>query len=129
MHSYVCYCISSTTTSKTYVGVTNNLERRLRQHNGEIKGGAKYTSSGGPWTLAMLVGPFGTYQHALHFEWHWKHIPPKKLTGIKGRQVKLAALVTHKVPWSLKLFSQDDFVLPLPPHIQPVGQPEDVIVY
>lgn len=127
MHSYVCYCIRSTTTSKTYVGVTNNLERRLRQHNGEIKGGARYTSSGGPWTLAMLVGPFGTYQHALHFEWHWKHMAPKKLTGIKGRQVKLVALVTHKVPWPLKLFSQDNFCLPLPPQIQTVGQSEDVI--
>ncbi|WP_321275774.1 GIY-YIG nuclease family protein [Thiomicrorhabdus indica] len=26
-----------------YCGITNNLEKRLRQHNGEIKGGAKYT--------------------------------------------------------------------------------------
>lgn len=26
-----------------YSGKTINLERRLRQHNGEIKGGAKYT--------------------------------------------------------------------------------------
>ena len=28
-----------------YCGITNNLERRLKQHNGEIKGGAKYTRS------------------------------------------------------------------------------------
>lgn len=27
-----------------YIGWTNNLARRLRQHNGEIKGGAWYTS-------------------------------------------------------------------------------------
>jgi len=27
-----------------YTGWTNNLQRRLRQHNGEIKGGAWYTS-------------------------------------------------------------------------------------
>lgn len=26
-----------------YTGVTTSLERRLRQHNGELKGGAKYT--------------------------------------------------------------------------------------
>lgn len=27
-----------------YVGWTNNIEKRLRAHNGEIKGGAWYTS-------------------------------------------------------------------------------------
>jgi len=31
-----------------YCGITNNLEKRLRQHNGEIKGGAKYTQSRRP---------------------------------------------------------------------------------
>jgi predicted GIY-YIG superfamily endonuclease len=30
---------------KTYIGATVNLQRRLRQHNREIKGGAKYTTS------------------------------------------------------------------------------------
>lgn len=27
----------------SYVGMTNNFFRRIRQHNGEISGGAKYT--------------------------------------------------------------------------------------
>lgn len=34
-----------------YCGVTNDLPRRLRQHNGEIKGGAKYTQSRRPCKL------------------------------------------------------------------------------
>ena len=34
-----------------YCGITNNLERRLKQHNGEIKGGAKYTRSHLPCKL------------------------------------------------------------------------------
>ena len=34
-----------------YCGVTNNLSRRLRQHNGEIKGGAKYTQARRPCEL------------------------------------------------------------------------------
>tara|TARA_Y100000590_G_scaffold142214_1_gene163120 strand:- start:2873 stop:3154 length:282 start_codon:yes stop_codon:yes gene_type:complete len=34
-----------------YCGITNNLEKRLKQHNGEIKGGAKYTRSHRPCKL------------------------------------------------------------------------------
>ncbi|MEL7044511.1 MAG: GIY-YIG nuclease family protein [Pseudomonadota bacterium] len=34
-----------------YTGVTSNLERRLRQHNGEIGGGARYTRARRPVTL------------------------------------------------------------------------------
>lgn len=31
-----------------YCGITTNLEKRLKQHNGLIKGGAKYTRSRRP---------------------------------------------------------------------------------
>ena len=31
-----------------YCGITTNIERRLKQHNGVIKGGAKYTRSKRP---------------------------------------------------------------------------------
>ncbi|MBR61863.1 MAG: hypothetical protein CL904_04300 [Dehalococcoidia bacterium] len=34
-----------------YCGITNNLEKRLKQHNGEITGGAKYTRSHLPCKL------------------------------------------------------------------------------
>ena len=34
-----------------YCGITNNLEKRLKQHKGEIKGGAKYTRSHWPCKL------------------------------------------------------------------------------
>ena len=32
----------------TYAGVSPDPVQRLRKHNGEIKGGAKYTTSKGP---------------------------------------------------------------------------------
>ncbi|MGM0481031.1 MAG: GIY-YIG nuclease family protein [Pseudomonadota bacterium] len=35
-----------------YCGITNDLTRRLRQHNGEIKGGARYTKMRQPVNLA-----------------------------------------------------------------------------
>ena len=34
-----------------YCGITNNIEKPLKQHKGEIKGGAKYTRSHWPCKL------------------------------------------------------------------------------
>ncbi len=34
-----------------YCGISNNLPKRLRQHNGEIVGGAKYTRANAPCVL------------------------------------------------------------------------------
>ena len=42
---YIIYLLINTTNNYTYVGITNNQERRLRQHNGELVGGAKYTKA------------------------------------------------------------------------------------
>ena len=41
---YVVVCCDDT----FYCGITTNLERRLKQHNGVLKGGAKYTRSRSP---------------------------------------------------------------------------------
>ena len=43
MDSYIVYLLKNDFNNCTYVGITNNPERRIRQHNGEIKGGARYT--------------------------------------------------------------------------------------
>ena len=49
MYVYLLQC-----GNKTYIGATIHLERRLRQHNRELKGGAKYTSQG-KWTRIGYV--------------------------------------------------------------------------
>tara|TARA_B100001287_G_C22578122_1_gene479638 strand:- start:438 stop:680 length:243 start_codon:yes stop_codon:yes gene_type:complete len=41
---YVVLCFDNS----FYCGITTNLEKRLKQHNGAIKGGAKYTRSRRP---------------------------------------------------------------------------------
>ena len=54
----------------TYVGVSPDPIRRLRQHNGEIKGGAKYTTSKGPgWEHIYLISGFQDKIQAMQFEW------------------------------------------------------------
>lgn len=67
------YLLQCCVTGRTYKGCTNNMERRLRQHNGELSGGAKYTSRYGPWRVVMVLGPIACKRKALSIEWHWKH--------------------------------------------------------
>ena len=57
--------------SKTYVGATVDPDHRLRQHNGELKGGAKATH-GRRWIRKYLIGGFTDERTALQFEWWWK---------------------------------------------------------
>jgi putative endonuclease len=45
---YYIYILKSESTGKLYTGQTNNLERRIKEHNTRIK---RYTSNKGPWKL------------------------------------------------------------------------------
>ncbi|XP_059434533.1 structure-specific endonuclease subunit SLX1 isoform X2 [Corylus avellana] len=57
--SWCVYLILSTNVPiKTYVGVTTDFPRRLRQHNGELKGGAKASHAGRPWVCACIIRGF-----------------------------------------------------------------------
>ena len=52
------YVLTSTVRAITYVGCTNDVQRRVRQHNGELSGGARFTRNWRPWTLGVVYGPF-----------------------------------------------------------------------
>ena len=74
---FYVYLLESTNKS-TYVGATVDLDKRLRQHNKEIKGGAVATSSkvlnGEIWSYHCYVENFPAYNEALKFEWRWTQI-------------------------------------------------------
>ena len=80
----------------SYVGATVDLDRRLRQHNKEIKGGAHATSSrvkkGMIWKRMCHVCNFPTWSAALQFEWRWKHISRKLNNKIKPIDRRMQAL-------------------------------------
>ena len=83
--SYFVYLLLSSSQS-TYVGATIDLDRRLRQHNKEIKGGAVATSikvqKGEQWTRICHVAGFPSWNAALQFEWRWKQLSRKEKGGI-----------------------------------------------
>ncbi|XP_020590809.1 structure-specific endonuclease subunit SLX1 homolog isoform X2 [Phalaenopsis equestris] len=71
------YLLASTRLPRTYVGVTTNFYRRLKQHNGELKGGAKASSAGRPWSLACIIQGFKDRSEACKFETKWKSLSRK----------------------------------------------------
>lgn len=79
-----CYLLLSDDKNKTYIGATIDINRRLRQHNGEIVGGARRTRSNRPWTIAAYV-VVGDKIQALKLEWKLKRAkgPKKRLELFK----------------------------------------------
>ena len=56
--------------SKTYVGATTDVDRRLKQHNGLMSGGARATGTvPGGWYRVCYVKGFPDKREALRFEW------------------------------------------------------------
>jgi structure-specific endonuclease subunit SLX1 len=62
------YVLWSPARRRSYVGITSDPPRRLRQHNGEVRGGARATRGGRPWSVAALHGPYPTRSQALRVE-------------------------------------------------------------
>lgn len=97
----------------TYAGVSPDPHKRLRKHNGEICGGAKYTLSKGPgWTHVCLVHGFQTKIQALQFEWAVKHVPPRNEGGLISRLNKLNTVLSKK-NWTSKSPNADGIPLVL----------------
>ena len=98
--SWVFYIIANR--GATYAGVSPDPERRLRKHNGELSGGAKYTRSKGPgWKHVCLVSGFQTKIQALQFEWAVKHEAPRNVGGIDARIRKMRKVLC-KEKWTSK---------------------------
>ena len=93
--SFFVYLLLSSDNS-TYVGATVDLNRRLRQHNKEIKGGAHATGAkvekGEMWIRACHVEGFPDWQAALQFEWRWKQLTRKITITVHPLHRRMVAL-------------------------------------
>jgi structure-specific endonuclease subunit SLX1 len=67
-----------TESNQTYIGATKDPDRRLRQHNREISGGARATairvSQGLTWKRACYIKGIPEWRSALQIEWRWKQL-------------------------------------------------------
>lgn len=73
------YLISNGT--RTYIGSTTDVNRRLRQHNGEIVGGARSTR-GHKWKLVCFANNFKTRSEACR----WERILKCRARGLQKRK-------------------------------------------
>lgn len=110
MDGHCCYLIRSLTNGRTYIGYTVDPSRRLRQHNGELVGGAKKTVRGRPWEFICVITGFVDNSNALRFETHWQKYKVKvgnRYRRYRGYSVNtridiLKRLLAHgdgKLPW------------------------------
>ena len=80
--------------NRTYIGATTDPDRRLRQHNGELSGGARATK-GRKWERALYVYGFPNWTACLQFEWAWKY-HSRGFYGLSGKLEGLSRLVRTK---------------------------------
>lgn len=97
---FYVYLLESSISKTTYVGATVNLERRLRQHNKELVGGAHATGSkvakGESWSLVCYITGFPNWVSALQFEWRFKQLTrklPRNMPPVERRQIALKQLL------------------------------------
>lgn len=75
--TYILQCSDGT----LYTGITNNIKKRLRQHNGEIVGGAFYTRNKRPVKLVYKE------VYETHLEAARREVEIKKLTRIQKQKL------------------------------------------
>jgi structure-specific endonuclease subunit SLX1 len=94
----------------TYVGATVDPDHRLRQHNGDIKGGAHATTMkvnrGHKWARICCITGFPDWVSTLQFEWALKYYSrklPKKMNPLERRMRGLKQILGFERPTSKSL--------------------------
>lgn len=84
-----------TSGNRTYIGVTTDVQRRLRQHNREIVGGARSTVSGAPnWKLHLHVEGFTRKSEVMR----WEKIIKSRCRGLHQRSHAIIDMTHGRCP-------------------------------
>jgi putative endonuclease len=76
---YIVRCADTT----FYVGIARDLQARLREHNGDAPGGARYTRGRRPVALVAAF-PCADRREAARLEWRVKQLPRAAKTALIG---------------------------------------------
>jgi len=114
LQDWNCYVLKSINKTynygyKTYVGSTNNLVRRLDQHNGYISGGAKRTANDRPYDIDIFLQTYCDHKFILQLEWIIAHPNGRKRNlkyrTIDGRIKGIKKILTENKKWIEKILS------------------------
>jgi structure-specific endonuclease subunit SLX1 len=105
----------------TYIGSTIDLDRRLKQHNKLLSGGARATGiqveRGESWDRVCHVKNFPDWTACLQFEYRWKQLSrkyPLKMNPVERRLRALKDLLALERP-TTKSIPYSEW--PVPPEI------------
>jgi predicted GIY-YIG superfamily endonuclease len=114
INNYFCYFIRSN--NLTYAGYTVDLKRRLRQHNGELVGGARSTANKGPWSYFAVLHSKAwiNVSRAMQVEFLCKYPTrkkprPKKFSRPIGRILSIPDIVERLNNDFVTLFVDESF--------------------
>lgn len=83
---FLCYALTDSTQRRSYTGQTNRWPIRIRQHNGELAGGARYTHRSTKWKPLFHIHGFATLRSVLQIEYAMKkRRAPGSRSGPAGR--------------------------------------------
>lgn len=92
---WTLYLIYSPSRKRSYLGITTSVTRRLRQHRGEITGGARATTRiANDWELVATVTGFTTKSSACR----WERIIKCRARGVDVRLAFLLQLSLGACP-------------------------------
>lgn len=118
-----------------YVGYTNDMMRRLRQHRGELKGGARATRVAKDWQYLMTISSEAwTARCAMRAEYKVKHPDgkrrrPARYSGVRGRIASLGE-ICHRLEGELTVSVRHDLlhlVPALPENVTLQSLPESLL--
>jgi predicted GIY-YIG superfamily endonuclease len=116
---------------RTYIGYTVDFTRRIRQHCGELVGGARYTKRFTGWEYLMIM-TCNTWNavRAMQIEWLCKY-PERRKKGLakyRGKNGKIKALteICSRVNnENIGIYAKDDII----EQIKELKLPENINIF